>query len=225
MPARTVPKNYRNLTGLVYNTRTHTLSAFESTLERDYLLLLDFDPAVEFYEEQLVTIKYCDSHGRLHRYTPDVFVRYRRAVNTSSTPPSLLCEVKYRDDLRQHWAEYKPRFKAAHRYARERGWHFRWITEREIRTPYLENVKFLRQYRDLTVGPTEQRQLLQTLAEQPVTDVEGLLAAMTDDCWHRAQWLPVLWHLVAQRRVGIDLRQPLTPRSSLWPQSLTEPPP
>src|SRR5437016_4446366 len=56
MPVRKVPKNYRNLTGLVPNTRTSSMTAFESSLERDFLLLLDFDPDVTFYEEQPVTI-------------------------------------------------------------------------------------------------------------------------------------------------------------------------
>ena len=213
MPARIVPKNYRNLTGLVYNSRTHSLSAFESSLERDYLLLLDFDPAVECYEEQPVTIKYDDCEGRLHRYTPDVFVRYRNDANAKP----VLCEVKYRDDLRQHWAEYKAKFKAAHRYARERGWRFRLLTEREIRTPFLANVKFLRQYQALVVDQAEQHLLLQALAQQPTTDVESVLAAVTTDRWRQAQLLPVLWHLVAQHQVGVDLRHALTRGSPLWP--------
>ncbi len=223
MPARTVPKNYRNLTGLVYNSRIHSLSAFESTLERDYLLLLDFDPAVEFYEEQPVTIKYYDSGERLHRYTPDVFVRYRNDANTKSLPLPVLCEVKYRDDLRQHWTEYKSKFKAARHYARERGWRFRLITEREIRTPFLDNVKFLRQYQALAVDEAEQSMLLQALAQRPTTDVEGLLTAVTTDRWRRAQLLPVLWHLVAQRQVGVDLRHALTRGSRLWPNGRMAP--
>src|SRR5947208_8398615 len=52
-------------------------SPFESSLERDFLLLLDFDPDVEFYEEQPVKITYHDDRGRRRTYTPDVFVRYR----------------------------------------------------------------------------------------------------------------------------------------------------
>jgi hypothetical protein len=98
MPARAVPKNYRNVTGQVYNSRTRSSSAFDSTLERD-CLLLDFDLAVDFYKEQPVTIEYCDSRDSLRRYTPDVLVRYRSAVNAISVPLSVLCEVKYRDDL------------------------------------------------------------------------------------------------------------------------------
>jgi len=50
-------------------------SAFESSLERDFLLLLDFDPEVVLYEEQPVTINYHDDQGRRRRYTPDVLVR------------------------------------------------------------------------------------------------------------------------------------------------------
>jgi hypothetical protein len=49
MPVRTIHKNYRSLTGLVPNLRTQSMTAFESSLERDFLLLLDFDPDVEFF--------------------------------------------------------------------------------------------------------------------------------------------------------------------------------
>ena len=143
MPVRTVPKNYRSLTGLVPNTRTQSMTAFESSLERDFLLLLDFDPDVEFYEEQPVKITYHDDRGRRRTYTPDVFVRYRTdRLQAQHTQPHLW-EVKYRDDLRQHWAEYRPKFRVTQRYARQRGWRFRVVTERHVRTPYLDNVKFL----------------------------------------------------------------------------------
>src|SRR3989442_12552544 len=106
MPARIVPKNYRNLTGLDYNSRTAAMAAFESSLERDLLLLLDFDPDVESFEEQPVKITYYDDYGRRHTYTPDVLVRYRGDITSASVLTPVLCEVKYRDDLRQHWMEW-----------------------------------------------------------------------------------------------------------------------
>src|SRR5919197_4727077 len=77
MPVRTVPKNSRSLTGLVPNPRTQAMTAFESSLERDFLLLLDFDPDVELYEEQPLKITYHDEAGQRRTYTPDVLVRYR----------------------------------------------------------------------------------------------------------------------------------------------------
>lgn len=218
MPVRTVPKNYRSLTGLVPNTRTQSMTAFESSLERDFLLLLDFDPDVEWFEEQPVKITYHDESGRRRTYTPDVLVRYRTdRLQIRNTKP-LLCEVKYRDDLRQHWVAYRPKFRAAQCYARQRGWRFRLVTERHIRTPYLDNVKFLRPYRTVPVNDSYRTRLLNTLAHLEETDPASLLAAVCNDRWQQVQLLPLLWQLVATRQVSTDLYQPLTMHSRLWLQ-------
>jgi TnsA endonuclease N terminal/TnsA endonuclease C terminal len=218
MPVRTVPKNYRSLTGLVPNTRTQSMTAFESSLERDFLLLLDFDPDVEFYEEQPVKITYHDDCGRHRTYTPDVFVRYRtNRLPAQHTPPHL-CEVKYRDDLRQHWAAYRPKFRVAQRYARQRGWRFRVVTEKHVRTPYLENVKFLRSYQTIPINERYRTQFLNALSALEETDPASLLTATSQDRWQQAQMLPMLWQLIARREVGTDLAQPLTMQSRIWPQ-------
>ncbi len=218
MPVRTVPKNYRSLTGLVPNTRTQSMTAFESSLERDFLLLLDFDPDVEFYEEQPVKITYHDDRGRRRTYTPDVFVRYRTdRLQAQHTQPHL-CEVKYRDDLRQHWAEYRPKFRVAQRYARQRGWRFRVVTERHIRTPYLDNVKFLRSYQTIPINERYRTQFLHALSALKETDPASLLTATSQDRWQQAQMLPMLWQLIARREVGTDLAQPLTMQSRIWLQ-------
>jgi TnsA endonuclease N terminal/TnsA endonuclease C terminal len=216
MPVRRVSKNSRSLTGLVPNTRTSSMTAFESSLERDFLLLLDFDPDVEFYEEQPVHIVYYDDTGRRRTYTPDVFVRYRPASSPTTSTKPLLCEVKYREDLRQHWTVYRPKFRAAQRYARQQGWRFRLVTERHVRTPYLENVKFLRPYRTLPVNDHHQSQLLDTLLGLREAAPATLLAAVSQDRWHQAQLLSTLWQLVATQQVHTDLGQPLTMRSRLW---------
>lgn len=216
MPVRIVPKNYRNLTGLVPNSRTQAMTAFESTLERDFLLLLDFDPDVEFYEEQPLKITYHDETGQRRTYTPDVLVRYRtECVKVGRSKPHL-CEVQYRDDLRQHWTEYHPKFRAAQRYARQQGWRFRLVTERHVRTPYLDNVKFLGSYRVMHVDDAHQAQLLRILSEVKETDPVSLLALISADRWRQAQLLPTLWQLIASRQVGADLAQPLTMRSRIW---------
>src|SRR6266705_3305876 len=174
MPVRTVPKNYRSLTGLVPNTRTQSMTAFESSLERDFFLLLDFNPDVEFFEEQPVKIVYHDANGRRRTYTPDVLVRYRNDRPPARHIKPLLCEVKYRDDLRQHWVAYRPKFRAAGRYARQQGWRFRVVTERHIRTPYLDNVKFLRSYQAMAINASYRTWLLNTLLELGATNPANL---------------------------------------------------
>ena len=216
MPVRSIPRNYRSLTGRLNNTRHQGSVAFESTLERDFYLLLDFDVTVTSFEEQPVQIKFVDSANTSRTYTPDVLVYYRGDLLSAEAPLPTLYEVKYRDDLRAHWSEYRAKFKAAKRYARQQGWCFRLITEREIRTPLLKNVKFLREYRRRVFDQADRLRLLTVLEEQGTTEVENLLLRLNPTHAMQAQLLPLLWHLVAVRKIAVDLSAPLTMRSRLW---------
>jgi hypothetical protein len=117
MPVRKIPTNRRSLTGLVSSRKNDRMTGFESSLERDFLLLLDFDCTVERYEEQPVTIEYTDTAGKRPTYTPDVLIYYRQDLAGPNTWP-LLCEVKYRDDLVDNWKEIKPKIRASRAYAR-----------------------------------------------------------------------------------------------------------
>jgi hypothetical protein len=214
MPVRTIPKNSRSLTGKVIDFRSHRGVSFESALERDFYVLLDFDPAVTDFEEQPVTIAYQDPVGARRTYTPDVLVHYRPEARWEHRP--VLYEIKYRDDLRTHWQDYRSKFKAARRYARTQGWVFQLITEREIRTPYLKNAKFLRQYHDREPNRGDRHRLLAFLAVQGETSPETLLASLSPDRWEHARLLPVLWFLIAIGEIGADLTVPLTMHSCIW---------
>lgn len=216
MPVRTIPKNSRSLTGKVIDFRSHRAVSFESALERDFYVLLDFDPAVAHFEEQPVTIAYQEPIGVRRTYTPDVLVHYRPELIHQRHHRSVLYEIKYRDDLRAHWQDYRSKFKAARRYARTQGWVFRLITEREIRTPYLKNATFLRQYQERELEGGDRHRILDLLAKQGETSPETLLASSSADRWERARLLPVLWALIAAREVGADLTVPLTMHSRIW---------
>jgi hypothetical protein len=216
MPVRSIPKNSRSLTGKVIDFRSHRAVSFESALERDFYVLLDFDPTVAHFEEQPVTIAYQDPRGVRRTYTPDVLVHYRPALPNQREPRPGLYEIKYRDDLRTHWQDYQSKFKAARRYARAQGWVFRLITEREIRTPYLKNATFLRQYHDRGLDRGDRHRMLALLAGRGETSPETLLASLSPDRWERARLLPVLWYLIAVGEVGADLTVPLTMHSCIW---------
>ncbi len=217
MPVRSIPKNYRSLTGKVIDARSRCAVGFESALERDFYLMLDFDPAVTRFEEQPVRIAYRDPEGISRTYTPDVLVHYSSMPTKAKLPPSRLYEIKYREDLRANWREYKPKFKAARRYAAQQGWVFRLVSEREIRTPYLKNATFLRSFRTRTVASEDCRRVVVTLAEVGGITPEALLALLSNERQERARLLAVLWHLVAHAQIGTDLMLPLTMYSRLWP--------
>ncbi|CBJ44349.1 hypothetical protein V4C85_03805 [Ralstonia solanacearum] len=44
MPVRKVPKNYRNVTGIAAHRKAEGAAMFESTLERDFIALLEQRP-------------------------------------------------------------------------------------------------------------------------------------------------------------------------------------
>ena len=95
---------------------------------------------------------------------------------------------------------------------------FRLISEREIRTPYLKNATFLRQFRTRTIASEDRRRVLTTLAMAGQITPEGLLTLLSSEPRERrARLLVVLWHLVALAQIGTDLTLPLTMRSRLWP--------
>ena len=126
-------------------------------------------------------------------------------------------EIKYREDLCANWREHKPKFKAARRYAAQQGWVFRLISEREIRTPYLKNATFLRQFRTRTVASEDRCRVLTTLATAGQITPAALLTLVSSERQERVRLLVVLWHLVALAQIGTDLTLPLTMRSRLWP--------
>jgi TnsA-like endonuclease N terminal/TnsA endonuclease C terminal len=216
MPVRKIPKSYCSVTGLVASSKNNRMSAFESTLERDLMLLLEFDFNVLEYEEQPVKIEYEDNNGKLHSYIPDLLITYRRDIAPAKWKKHVLAEVKYRQNLFADWKILKPKFKAARAYAKSKGWDFRIFTDKEIRTHYLTNAKFLLPYRSL---PLDQRMIeiiLSALDRVVETDPESLLLACSMDLMEQAQFIPMIWRLICAGMIGIDLDLPLNMRSRIW---------
>lgn len=184
---------------------------FRSTLERDWMVALDFDPRCVELLEQPFTLMY-EHEGRTHKYTPDL-----RAVFRDRTHEWVeVYEVKPAKQLLDDWARWKPRFRAARRYCRERGWTFELITDRDMRTPYVENAKFLRQYRDLQGGGSQRLALTSTLEKLGVTTPQMLVTATWASSEKRLEAVRELWRLVALGVIHSWLDRPLTMSSEIW---------
>ena len=115
MSKRRVGKSYCNVTGLKASWRVGRMVEFESPLERDLITILEFSPIVETFEEQPITIRWVDSGGKEHPYTPDFLIRFRgqRFLRKGSTAKPWLVEVKPQKRLEEHWGELRDRFRAA----------------------------------------------------------------------------------------------------------------
>lgn len=185
----------------------------ESALERDFVLLQRLDGDVLAVEEQPVTITWKDDAGQTRQYTPDY-----RVVRQSGAE---IVEVKYRQDLRENWPTYRPRFVAARDWAKAQGMGFRIATDRGIRTPRLQNArKLIPRMRD-HVAPALEDHLLQTASQHGPMPFMRLTEAVSGPDHPMAEVLAAVWTLLARRRLHADLDKPITGYtivSAPWPK-------
>lgn len=203
MPVRKIPKNHLTVTGSFASRKNGSMGNFESLLEKEYMMLLDFDDDVESFEEQPVNIPV---PGVPRGYTPDVLVHFHGDADTGQVRKSFLTEIKHTDDLKKNAEKYAPKFAAAEQYAAVRGWQFGLTTEKEIRTIRLTNLKFLREYRNITPNEESCIKILDLVDEMDnVASLQGLLHRLAVNDEEQLYWLPIIWNLVLKRRLIINL--------------------
>lgn len=211
-PVRKIPKNYLSVTGAFPSKKSSEPLAYESTLERDLYQLLDFDDYVTQITSQPVTIEYASPEIGISTYTPDSYVHYHK----ESGKKPMLVEVKYREDLRKTWAQERYKYKAAIRYANQRGWRFKILTDVEIRSDYLENAKYLANYINLQADQRAALKMISLCEQAGSTSPNEILSAMCHSKVERAELLPILWHLISTGSIHTDLSRPLTMKSEIW---------
>lgn len=187
------------------------MASFESSLERDWLIVLDFDWRVRRLQEQPYTLHY-ELNGRPHRYTPDILAEFTDEWSSWT----IIYEVKPREDLRKNWREYRPRFRAAVHDCHIQGWKFRIVTEREIKTPYVANIKFLRRYASMEDQETHRFALLHTLRALGPTTPQALIAASWNDFERQAVATAQLWRMVYLGDIAAPLLAPLSMSTPIW---------
>lgn len=209
MAVRKIPKNYNYVTGGFASRKRTSMAGYESPLEHEYMLLLEFDPEVETFEEQPIRIWFKGETGRKKPYVPDVLVRYRNAC------PELI-EVKTTADLKKNKQRYALKFEAAKAHAKEQGWKFRIVTEKNIRGPYLQNLKFLREYREIEADPKVARTAIEILSSSARgMSVSSLLEKLASSDQEKLIVLPVIWHLVVSGQFKANLAKELTYQTRL----------
>lgn len=130
-------KNYRgrsSLTGKFSSFKMKSPIPWESTLERDYIFLLEADSSVTAYKPQPFHLEYW-LNGKRHSYTPDFWVERGSKKQVVEVKPKKRVE------------KYKGIFQSVTLVCQEKGWAFGVVTEDEIRVqPVLSNTKILCRY-------------------------------------------------------------------------------
>ena len=170
MPVRKVSNRGGNVIGCFPSIKMKRMVAFESLIERDYLYLLDYEPNIEWFEEQPLTVEYHHDGKALH-YTPDFHVvEMGRDVLIECKPFALTATD-----------ENKRKFRAAQAWCANHGWIFRVVTDQEVRVGFrLENVKLLTRYARHVVEPGAKGQVYALLrSSQAAISLDNLVRRIT----------------------------------------------
>src|SRR2546421_5159544 len=125
------------------------LSLESESLMLDFFTTLEFDFNIAYFQRQPVEVGYLDSRGTQQSFCPEFLITYRQDITPAKSMKPLLCDVLTRTDIIHYWPDFKNRVRSANKYARARKWTYRVLTEREIRTPFLQNAQLLLPYRSL----------------------------------------------------------------------------
>lgn len=191
LPARPFrfEKGLRSFPGWWYFATTATHVGFESFLERDYLMLMDFDPAVRAVASQPFWLHWQDGQGQARRHAPDFFAR--RADGTA-----VVVDVRPDDRIPERDAET---FAVTARACEQAGWEYR--RRGDLNPVLTANVRWLSRYRHpRCLIPQVASALLEIFAGG-----RGLFGG-AEAAGDRLRVLPVLFHLMWLGQLTADLQ-------------------
>ncbi len=212
---RKIKPTRRSVSGQ-YAFRGQSGIAFESTLERDFLIRCEFQASVLDVIAQPVEVPFLDRDGREFTYTPDFLVYYRLGSRSHiEYPKPLLVEVKPEAEWRKHWRKWLPKWKAARRYAHSQGWYFRIFDENRIRDDAYTGIRFLERYGRMNFEQADKDQIIECVSAMGSCSVDYLLSRYFPGIY-RESGLALIWHLVAIRQLDCDISRPLSTSTELW---------
>jgi hypothetical protein len=193
-------KGLRNFAGWWYFATTDSHVGFESWLERDHLMLMDFDPEVTAVASQPFWLHWRDGDDKGRRHVPDYFARRRDGS-------AVVVDVRPDDRIPPRDAET---FAVTAAACESAGWDYR--RSGDLDPVLAANVRWLSRYRHRRcLIPGVASVLLEAFAGGRAL-FEGAGAA-----GDRLRVLPVLYHLMWQRKLAADLSVPLGTATAVWP--------
>ncbi len=180
-------KGQRNFTGEYWAATSRALVGYESWVERDAVMALDFEPSVEGMASQPFRLAW-NQDGREHGHTPDYFARLAdgSGVVVDVRPGALVDE------------ESAAVFAFTGRVCEAVGWQFRLVGE--LGEPFRSNLRWLARYRHSRCHRVEPAEALREVFAVPRALFAG--AELVGD---RIAVLPVLYHLLWRQELMVDL--------------------
>lgn len=189
----------RHFSGAWWFATTGEHVGFESWVERDHVMLLDFDPAVVGVSSQPFWLSWQDRDGATVRHVPDFFARRRDGS-------ALVVDVRPDQRVRPRDAVV---FSATAQVCAAVGWDYKRVGG--VDPVLAANVRWLSGYRHPRCLNASCAERILQAASGPVT-----LAEAADRAGDRLAALPSLFHLAWTGAVTLDVGSgPLSPASTV----------
>ena len=220
---REIPPKYSSLSGTINMVSINKSIQFESSLERDFIFLIEFDTNVHFFLEQPLEIPYKDRNGIMRRYVPDFIVNY-------FDDKTEIIEIKYKSVLKAKQEELEYKFKGARDFCKKNNLIFKVLTDSDIRIKNnieLDNYKFLFRYKNFFEKIIETETLYKNLKEDIIKlhemifklkqiSVKDLVYKCSNDLDKQSQFIFLTWCLLANNFIKTDFSIKLDVNSIVW---------
>jgi len=198
-PQRKIIKSYRSVTGHFPSIKNDKSIAFESKLENEFFLTLEFDNDVATYQEQSQIEIFFNNKTTI--YSADAYIQRPK----DSLKKDALVEVKYTTELEKKKEYYEKKFKAIRERTDELDLDFIIYTEADYPSIYITNLKFLYRYK------TQQREIKYDDAIKEILTIKKMSAdELTEKiATSKSEYIIVanaIWGLVALGELMTDLK-------------------
>ena len=175
-----VYRRQRHMPGRWFSTTAGRFLDYESLLERDWMLLMDFDREVEWICEQPLRLRYLKD-GRPASHVPDLLV-WRQGV-------AELCDVK--SEERVDDPIFRAQVEATDLACAEAGIGYRvlWEPDRQL----LANVRWLAGFRERPRDPDGERARMLAMASAGSRNIGELLSGAREPMLARPALMNLLW--------------------------------
>ncbi|MFE7236306.1 TnsA-like heteromeric transposase endonuclease subunit [Streptomyces sp. NPDC057596] len=180
-------KGQKNFTGDYWAATSRSLVGYESWVERDAAMALDFDPVVAALASQPFRLAWTD-RAQDRQHTPDYFARLAdgTGVVVDVRPQSLVD------------ADTAETFAFTARICKAVGWQFRLIGD--LDQPFRANLRWLARYRHPRCCRVPVADQLREVFAEP-----QMLFAGAERIGDRLAVLPVLYHMLWTQELVADL--------------------
>lgn len=215
MPVRKIKKSYISCVGYFKSFKNNKQLAFESILERDFFMLLEFDNDVVSFEEQPLKITY-KLRAKNARYTPDVLVRYKDGSKK-------IFEVKYQSDID---SDPKLQHKISvlkEEIAQQMSLSFETFTDSQIDSVYLKNCIFLYKHAFLSESPAISPRIEENINELSAPlSIKSFLEHFSTNQTEQLQVLPYFWHRIFKEPSLLNMHAKITMSSHIHKKKINE---